>query len=162
MRNMNLQRAVEMFMQAGEMSTSGFNAEQACLYTGLQLEEMAEKIEAVATGCISAVEQASLLNLVSVLTHFANQFKSGRHRGDILRADREALIDADIDLAWVSLGSSFSMADDTHGAIREVARANLDKFPDGVVLRDENGKIKKPDGWRGPDLSPFFTPESRD
>lgn len=162
MRNMNLQQAVEMFMQAGEMSVNTFNAEQACLYTGLQLEEMAEKIEAVATGCISALEQASLLNLVSALTHFANQFKSGRHRGDILRADREALIDADIDLAWVSLGASFSMADDTHGAIREVARANLDKFPNGVVLRDENGKIKKPDGWRGPDLTPFFTPASRD
>ncbi len=31
-----------------------------------------------------------------------------------------------------------------------VHAANMRKFPDGVVLRREDGKVLKPDGWVGP------------
>lgn len=36
----------------------------------------------------------------------------------------------------------------------EVGRSNLDKIgPDGTVARRDDGKILKPEGWRGPDIS---------
>lgn len=157
----NLPQLVRQFMQTGGASTKGMNGEQACLYTGLQLEEMAEKLEAVATGCVNIRVTEHLELHAQLLRELSAEFKSGRHRGDILRANREALLDADIDLAWVALGGAFSIADDLSGAIAEVGRANLDKFPGGEVIRDENGKIKKPAGWRGPDLTPYFTESER-
>lgn len=157
-RDSNLQQAVREFMTAGGMKTDEFDAGRACLYTGLQLEEAAEKLEAVSTGCVDAMVRDRLLFSARLLRQQSLEFKQGKHRGDILRADREALLDADIDLAWVSLGAAYSTSCNTAGAIAEVARANLDKFPGGVVTKDANGKISKPTGWRGPDLSGFVLP----
>lgn len=156
----NLPQAVRQFMTTGGMSTAGFNADQATLYMGLQLEEMAEKVEAVATGSISMQDKARLLTEADRLRVLSLEFKQGKHRGDVMRADREKLLDADIDLAWVSLGAAYSTSTNTSGAVAEVARANLDKFPGGIVLRDENGKIKKPNGWVAPDLSQFVEIEA--
>lgn len=34
----------------------------------------------------------------------------------------------------------------------EVHRANMAKFPNGEVLRDEQGKVIKPEGWTPPDI----------
>ncbi|MFZ9330710.1 MAG: hypothetical protein ACO24I_05425 [Candidatus Fonsibacter ubiquis] len=74
----------------------------------------------------------------------------------VQRADRESLLDADIDLAWVTIGSALSQGADVEGAAAEVSRANLDKFPNGVAIRDGNGKVVKPDGWKAPGLSTFI------
>lgn len=153
-----LQQAVQEFMTCGGMKTDEFDAGQACLYTGLQLEETAEKLEAVLTGCIDPSVIATIDYHARMLRNLSVRFKQGLHRGDIMRANREALLDADIDLAWVALGAAYSTSCNTAGAIAEVARANLDKFPGGVVTKDVNGKISKPAGWRGPDLSPFVVP----
>lgn len=157
-RESNLQQAVREFMTTGGMKTDEFDAGQACLYTGLQLEEMAEKLEAVATGCVDTLVRERLLFDAAVMRQHSLEFKQGKHRGNILRADREALLDADIDLAWVALGAAYSTSCNTAGAVAEVSRANLDKFPGGVVTKDDNGKISKPKDWRGPDLSSFVLP----
>lgn len=152
----NVNTAVRNFMRYAGCTIKGFNAEQACLYTGLQLEELAEKLAAIAGGCVSAGQRDSLIALVSHMTQHANSFKQGMHVGDIMRGDREGMLDADIDLAWVALGGAYSVAEDVSGACQEIARANLDKFPGGVATLDENGKVKKPVGWRGPDISQFI------
>lgn len=34
----------------------------------------------------------------------------------------------------------------------EVQRTNMAKFPDGVAIRREDGKIMKPSGWSPPDI----------
>lgn len=151
----NLPQAVRDFMRAGEQTVDGFNATQATLYTGLQLEEMAEKLQAISTGCLTAAERTYLTDFASALMELSGEFKSGRHRGDIMRADREKLLDADIDLAWVSVGAAYSTSSNTSGAMGEVVRSNLDKVPGGVCRKDATGKIIKPFGWKGPNLSPF-------
>lgn len=35
----------------------------------------------------------------------------------------------------------------------EVCRANMDKYPGGVAIRREDGKVLKPEGWRPPDIA---------
>lgn len=137
---------VRRFTEAVGCTTDSFNVRQTALYIGLQLEEMAEKLEAVnLRGATS--EQ---LRIVSA------NFKSGHYDSLVENGDREAMLDADIDLAWVTVGSALSQGSDVLGAMREVARANLDKIgPDGSVIKDENGKVRKPKGWRGPDISPY-------
>lgn len=141
---------VRRFTEAVGCTTDRFNVRQTALYIGLQLEEMAEKLEAV---CLQGVTSDQLRTMSS-------NFKSGYYDTLVANGDREAMLDADVDLAWVTVGSALSQGTDLIGAMREVARANLDKIgQDGTVLKDENGKVKKPEGWRGPDIAPYVMRE---
>lgn len=143
---------VRRFTEAVGCTTDRFNVRQTALYIGLQLEEMAEKLEAIG--------YAGDALLVRLMKGTSEQFKSGSFDQLVETGDREAMLDADIDLAWVTIGSALSQGADVLGAMREVARANLDKIgPDGTVLKDENGKVKKPAGWRGPDIAPYVLRE---
>jgi predicted HAD superfamily Cof-like phosphohydrolase len=147
--------AVRGFMQIGGQTTGKMNAKQAALYTGLQLEEMAEKIEAIIGGAIFPEDKRHLDNLVVVLKKYADEFKQGHHMGAILRADHAELIDADFDLAWVSIGGVMSTAAEPERAIAHGTYTNLAKFPDGKCVRDANGKIQKPAGWTSPNFSDY-------
>lgn len=142
---------VRRFTEAVGCTTDQFNVRQTALYIGMQLEEMAEKLEAMN---VSSAVPPSLRTL-------SRCFKEGTLDHRVEAGDREAMLDADIDLAWVTIGSALSQGADVLGAMREVARANLDKIgPDGEVLKDANGKVQKPLGWRAPDVSPFVCMES--
>jgi predicted HAD superfamily Cof-like phosphohydrolase len=88
-------------------------------------------------------------------THAAD-FKKGLHTGNILRANHTDLIDADFDLAWVSIGALISVSPEPERAIAHGTFTNLDKFRDGKCVKDANGKIQKPADWRAPDFSPYI------
>ncbi len=154
--------AVHGFMQIGGQSTGKFNARQACLYTGLQLEEMAEKIDVIIGGTLTDQQRHGLYELSRTLKQFSAEFKQGLHEGDILRCDHAELIDADFDTAWVSIGSLISVSPNPEGAIQHGTFTNLAKFPGGVATRDENGKIKKPADWKAPDFEPYTDKTIRD
>lgn len=143
--------SVKSFTELAGCTTDQFNARQTALYIGLQLEEMAEKLDA-AFGC--------RVHLTEMLMLCSQNFKEGHHDELVEMADREDLLDADVDLAWVTVGSMLSQGANVVGAMHEVSRANHDKFPGGVVTKDENGKVKKPDGWRGPDMSLYVKKEN--
>lgn len=152
---------VRRFTEAVGCTTDRFNVRQTALYIGLQLEEMAEKLEAVfhskKIDQIDNFKEAEIGGAAVMLRDMSKRFKKGDYDDHVEIGDREAMLDADIDLAWVTIGSALSQGADVLGAMREVARANLDKIgPDGSVIKDENGKVKKPAGWRGPDNSPFI------
>lgn len=157
----SLQAAVANFMQLGGQTTNGFNARQACLYMGLQLEELAEKVEAIRGGTMTPAQDQHLRVLQSTLEMFAREFKAGMHEGDITRANHADLIDADFDLAWVSLGALYSTAINGYHAIAHGTFTNMDKFRGGVCERDENGKIKKPADWIPPDFTSYVDPTPR-
>lgn len=146
---------VRRFTEAVGCTTDRFNVRQTALYIGLQLEEMAEKLEA----CGFNPDCSAIVEVIRITS---GHFKRGAYDESVSSADRAALLDADIDLAWVTIGSALSQGADVLGAMREVARANLDKIgPDGTVLKDKNGKVRKPEGWRAPDLVPFVCREDR-
>ena len=137
---------ITRFTKAVGCTTDRFNVRQTALYIGLQLEEMAEKLEAI------GLDGETYERMVEL----SAKMKSGIYDAYVRDGNRAAMLDADIDLAWVTIGSALSQGADVLGAMREVARANLDKIgPDGSVIKDENGKVRKPEGWRGPDISPF-------
>ena len=151
---------VRRFTEAVGCTTDRFNVRQTALYIGLQLEETAEKLEAL--GWDGAVATGGFFSdLVIKLRQASTMFKQGRMDNVVEFGDREAMLDADVDIAWVTIGSALSQGADLLGAMREVARANLDKIgPDGTVLKDENGKVRKPAGWRGPDIAPYVLRET--
>lgn len=153
--HVSLTTGVHRFMTIAGQTTSRFNAPQASLYLGLQFEELAEKIETITKGTITKLAWDELLNLSTFLKVWAKRFKQGEHQGDLMRAPRHLLVDDDFDIAFVSVGALFSTASDAVGAIMEGNRSNLDKFPNGVVNKDANGKVVKPAGWTPPNFEHF-------
>ena len=143
------------------------DARKVALYTALQLEELAEKIHAIAKAEKAAgVEPAEGLGkLLVALEYHSRRFKAGEFDALVSEAVkdddlREEILDADVDVAVVSIGGAISVGADVQGACHEVADNNLTKFPiiNGVrtVLKDENSKVKKPEGYQPVSLRKFL------
>jgi predicted HAD superfamily Cof-like phosphohydrolase len=81
-----------------------------------------------------------------------NEFLQAR-----LDNDNIEQLDACMDMIWVILGYCHMKGYDVEGAWDEVARSNLDKIDSksGKVIRREDGKILKPEGWTPPNLESF-------
>lgn len=71
--------------------------------------------------------------------------------------DNVERLDACMDLIWVILGYCYMKGFDVEGAWKEVARSNLSKInPEtGKVIKREDGKVLKPEGWTPPQLEQF-------
>jgi len=74
----------------------------------------------------------------------------------IMRNDVEQL-DACMDMIWVILGYCYMKNFQVYGAWEEVARSNLSKIDrkTGKVIKREDGKVLKPEGWTPPDLGSY-------
>ena len=66
-------------------------------------------------------------------------------------------LDACFDMIWVIVGYMKSRGWDCENAWDEGAKSNLSKIDrvTGKVLRREDGKILKPEGWKPPDFTKF-------
>jgi predicted house-cleaning noncanonical NTP pyrophosphatase (MazG superfamily) len=66
-------------------------------------------------------------------------------------------LDACMDMIWVILGYCHMKGWNVEGAWNEVARSNLVKInPEtGKVIKREDGKVLKPEGWTPPSLQQF-------
>lgn len=72
--------------------------------------------------------------------------------------DKTEQLDALVDILVVTIGAIYSMGIDPQEAWDEVMRTNLAKIDPntGKVLKREDGKVLKPDGWVPPNLGRFF------
>ena len=72
-------------------------------------------------------------------------------------SDEVEQLDACMDMIWVILGYCYMKGWDVNGAWNEVARSNLAKInPEtGKVIKREDGKVLKPEGWTPPQLEKF-------
>jgi predicted HAD superfamily Cof-like phosphohydrolase len=136
-----------------------FSPRFVAFHTGMQLEEMAEKLEAILKGCKTqndTIHAHMVERLRSEMDHMGKQFKQGTYDQIVSNGDRHGMLDADVDIQVVTIGGMMTAGNDIEGALGEVNRANLDKkFPDGTYHLDQNGKIQKPPGWKAPDLSSY-------
>ena len=66
-------------------------------------------------------------------------------------------LDALVDILVVTIGAIHSMGADAEGAWREVMATNFAKIDKktGKVVKREDGKVLKPDGWTPPNLKPI-------
>jgi len=71
---------------------------------------------------------------------------------------REDDVDALVDILVVTIGALHSIGVDVEAAWNEVHRSNMAKVDagTGVVLRREDGKILKPEGWQPPNLKQYL------
>lgn len=126
-------------------TTDQFNVRQTALYTGLQCEELAEKLQAV-----------GLYGIAADLDRVGMELKQGVWDTTVAKGNRDEMLDADCDIMVVTIGSAMSQGADVKGAMNAVIITNETKvFPDGTLHKDANGKIAKPEGWRPCNLAPF-------
>ena len=129
-----------------------FNQRKAAMYVGLILEELGEMFESFKTPEWEL--EAEHLHLMGT------RFKKGDFDSALDTVDKVEFLDAAVDIAVVSLGAGISIGANIEKACLKVADNNLDKFPivNGVhtVLKDENGKVRKPDGYKSVDLGDCF------
>lgn len=87
----------------------------------------------------------------------------GEEINELMTADSlVSELDGIIDSIWVLIGYGLARGYDMGGAWAEVARSNHAKIgPDGVCIKDINGKVQKPVGWTPPNLLPFVPEESK-
>ena len=71
---------------------------------------------------------------------------------------REDDVDALIDIMVVTIGALHSIGVDIEGARKEVHGSNMAKIDPstGKVIRREDGKILKPEGWQPPNLKQYL------
>jgi predicted HAD superfamily Cof-like phosphohydrolase len=76
----------------------------------------------------------------------------------VVMRDEVEQLDACMDMIWVILGYCHMKGYDIKGAWEEVANSNLSKidYKTGKVIRREDGKILKPEGWAPPNLTKFI------
>jgi hypothetical protein len=75
-----------------------------------------------------------------------NELTAARVKGDLVK-----IADGVQDLIWVVACFGYAYGLPMNALWTEVARTNMAKFPNGVVLRrPEDGKILKPEGWQPP------------
>jgi predicted HAD superfamily Cof-like phosphohydrolase len=69
--------------------------------------------------------------------------------------DEVEQLDACMDMIWVILGYAHMKGFKVESAWNEVARSNLAKIDrkTGKVIKREDGKVLKPEGWTPPDLT---------
>lgn len=74
-----------------------------------------------------------------------------------LQNDDVERLDACMDMIWVILGYCYVKGYHVEGAWQEVARSNLCKIDSetGKVIKRDDGKILKPEGWKQPKLNRF-------
>jgi len=71
--------------------------------------------------------------------------------------DEVEMLDACMDLIWVTLGFCAMKGYDADGAWNAVLGSNMRKLDPKTqkAIRREDGKILKPEGWTPPDLTKF-------
>ena len=95
-------------------------------------------------------EQALLYH--GLITEEYNEFCAARLEND----DKET-IDACFDMIWVIVGYMYSRGWDCERIWDEGALSNLKKIDTKTrkVIKREDGKVLKPEGWQPPDFSKF-------
>ena len=99
---------------------------------------------------INNEEQAHLYH--RLINEEYNEFIVARNKKDEVET-----LDACFDMMWVIIGYMLSKGYDVEGAWDEGAKSNLAKIDKatGKVIKRDDGKVLKPDGWKKPDFSKF-------
>ena len=93
---------------------------------------------------------------IKLLREEVEEYAEAARAGDMVE-----ILDALADIGYILAGTIIN-----HGmqyiyddAFNEVHRSNMAKLVDGKVLRREDGKVMKPEGWTPPQLAQFLNKE---
>lgn len=90
---------------------------------------------------------------IKLLTEEVEEYAEAARSGDLVE-----VLDALADIGYILAGTiiNHGMQHIYDAAFDEVHRSNMAKLVDGKVLRREDGKVMKPEGWTPPRLAQFL------
>jgi len=93
---------------------------------------------------------------IKLLREEVEEYAEADRAGDLVE-----VIDALADIGYILAGTilNHGMQNIYDDAFDEVHRSNMAKLVDGKVLRREDGKVMKPQGWTAPQLAQFVIKE---
>lgn len=114
---------------------------------------MALDVQLFQTACDQTPSEENAILYHKLMNEEFNEFLKAHQDKDEVEQ-----LDACMDLIWVTLGYCHMKGYDIRGAWNEVTTSNLWKIDasTGKVIRREDGKILKPEGWTPPDLTKFI------
>jgi hypothetical protein len=146
-----------------------YDAKLLTFYIGFIIEELLELFDTLVPSEDSTMshendDYMSALNLEAacgILRQLETDFKTGKYASFVRPRHRVEMLDGALDIAVVALGVAIGVGADVNAAANEVADNNLSKYPfdesgHRVVLKDENGKIQKPPGYRKVQLGKYL------
>ena len=91
---------------------------------------------------------------IKLLREEVEEYAEAARTGDLVE-----VLDALADIGYILAGTilNHGMQNIYDDAFDEVHRSNMAKLVDGKVLRREDGKVMKPQGWTAPQLAQFVT-----
>ena len=93
---------------------------------------------------------------IKLLEEEVQEYAEAARTGDLVE-----VLDALADIGYILAGTiiNHGMQHIYDHAFNEVHRSNMAKLVDGKVLRREDGKVMKPEGWQPPQLAQFLPTE---
>ena len=90
---------------------------------------------------------------IKLLTEEVQEYAEAARAGDLVE-----VLDALADIGYILAGTIINngMQHIYDDAFNEVHRSNMAKLVDGKVIRREDGKVLKPEGWQPPQLAQFL------
>ena len=90
---------------------------------------------------------------IKLLTEEVQEYAEAARAGDLVE-----VLDALADIGYILAGTIINHGMQTiyDDAFNEVHRSNMAKLVDGKVIRREDGKVLKPEGWTPPQLAQFL------
>lgn len=137
----------------------GHGPKQYGTYLRLTLEEMSEMVdEATASTTNATIALGSLQKSLDAQHPMLKLIEKGLKPGELDKA-----LDAALDTAWTALCNAYIICGSHERLIEAwttLHHSNItDKQVDGKFVKDETGKVKKPDGWEPPDFKLFVDPQ---
>ena len=90
---------------------------------------------------------------IKLLVEEVQEYAEAARAGDLVE-----VLDALADIGYILAGTiiNHGMQDIYDDAFNEGHRSNMAKLVNGKVIRREDGKVLKPDGWQPPQLAQFL------
>jgi predicted HAD superfamily Cof-like phosphohydrolase len=130
-----------------EPTTRDFDVQLGC-----HIEEFIEMIDSLG---INWDEHEYLVSAMEILDEFSAKLKSGAET--VSSVNREELLDSLADQIVTAVGVGVCAKMDINAAVYEVNSCNWSKFNyKGYPKFDENGKVKKGDTYRKPNLKGMY------
>ena len=117
------------------------------------MTDVFEDINKFATACDQAPSEANYKMYLDLIREEVGELEDA-----IADNDRIEQLDALIDILVVTIGAVRAGGMNAEGAWKEVMDTNFAKIDPttGKVIKREDGKVLKPEGWKAPELTNFI------
>ena len=117
------------------------------------MTDVFEDINKFATACDQAPSEANYKMYLDLIREEVGELEDA-----IADNDRIEQLDALIDILVVTIGAVRAGGMNAEGAWKEVMDTNFAKIDPttGKVIKREDGKVLKPEGWKAPELTKFI------